>query len=374
MKGYKVQAFILVISVLFIVGCSSLQNMFRQDKTDELNQPIDIVEDGWEMSGDFGDIQIGEEAQWPDYIPAEIPVLPGEIETVMVAPESHIRLFYSKISDKDIENYLDILEKEGFNLEFRIYVQEGFPDNSEEKRKRGEYDAVDITKGDFRMNLSHGDGRATYDIYTTGFQDVVEESVALTWPLDLEGILPPPERCELVTISPNNKEGYHITCKREDEAADQDYLTLLESRGFQVFETIKDDSGNSVVEKLRSGDIVVFMTPNFGSHITLDVYIEPIPEWPVVFDSVIPRPEGCELTAIIPSVLDGAHIQCKPENDKVLQEYVYVLEALGFEELHRFANPDGEIMIIGLSNGETTVDLSSDSPEFMSVGVSQNSP
>lgn len=374
MKRHKIQACILVISVLFIVGCSTLQNIFKQDKTDVLNQPFDNVEDEWEMSGDFGDFQIGDDAQWPDYIPAEIPVLPGEIDTVMVAPESHIRLFYSNITDRDIENYLDLLEKEGFNLEFRIYVQEGFPDNSEEKRKRGEYDAVDITKGDFRMNLSHGAGSATYDIYTTGFQIIVEEAVALTWPADLEGILPPPERCKLLTISPNNQEGYHVTCEREDEAAAQDYLTLLESRGFQVFETIKDASGDSIVEKLRSGDLVIFVTPDFGPYITLDIFVDPLPEWPVVFDSVIPRPEGCELTAIVPSVLDGDHIQCKPENDNVLQEYVYVLEALGFEEQHKFANQNGEIMIIALSNGETTIDLSLDSPEIMSIRVSQNSP
>lgn len=374
MIRHWIQLMIIAISILSIAGCNRFQNPSDQTEADNSLQPPNSDNSSNEFAADFGNFQFGADAQWPDYIPAEIPVLPGEIETVMVAQSSHIRLFYSKISDRDIENYLTMLEKKGFNLEFRIYIQEGFPDDSEEKRKRGEYDAVDITKGDFHMNLSHGAGRATYDIYTTGFQEVVEEAVSISWPTNLEGILPPPERCKLVSITPNNQEGYHVTCNREDDSVYQDYLTLLDSRGFQVFEIIKDGSGNSILEKLRSGSIVLHMTPDFGPYLTFDILVEPLPEWPIVFDSVIPIPEGCELTAIIPSVLNNDSIICKPENNLVLQEYVNVLEGLGFEELHNFTNQNGEIMTIILSNGEITVDISSDSPEIMSIHVSQNNP
>ena len=235
MKSHWIQVMIIGITIFALAGCNVLQNSSGQSEAGNPLPPPDMGEGAQEFSGDFGDSQFGADAKWPDYIPAEIPVLPGKIETVMVAPGSHIRLFYSKVSEKDIERYLATLEKEGFNLEYRIYIQEGFLDNSEEKRKRGEYDAVDITKGVFHMNLSHGAGPATYDIYTTGFQNAVEEAVAVAWPANLDGLLPQPDRCELVTITPNGQDGYHVTCKPEDDTVYQDYRTLLDSHGFQVF-------------------------------------------------------------------------------------------------------------------------------------------
>jgi hypothetical protein len=240
MKRWCGGAVFLVISVISIVGCATNQDALDRDKSNNYTQsPGDgIIEK--KPGGDFGELQFGEDAQWPDYIPAAIPVLPGEIETVMVAPESHIRLFYSNVSEKQIKEYLTLLEDEGFKLEFRIHVQEGFTDNSEERRQRGEYDDIDITKGEYHMTLSHWEGTATYDVYTSGFQKIVEEATALTWPEALNGILPPPERCELVTITPGANDVYHVSCQREDESVDQDYLDLLVSHGFQIQEVFCD--------------------------------------------------------------------------------------------------------------------------------------
>ncbi len=372
MKKHRIQLMIMVISILSVAGCSPHQNPSGEDEADNLLKPTDNGESQEAFSEDFGDMQFGEDAKWPDYIPADIPALEGEIETVMEGG-SHIRLFYKNVSKKQVLEYLDSLESHGFNLEYRIYVQEGFPDKSEERKKRNDFDAVDITKGIYHMSITYG-ADPTYDVYTSGFQSEAIEATTLEWPGDLEGILPPPERCNLVSIYPNDKQGYSVNCKPEDDSVGQDYLTLLESSEFQVFETIKDGSGNSILEKLRYEDLVVFLTPNFGTFLTIDILVEPLPEWPVVFDHLVPRPEGCELTAIIPSMQNDDHIQCKPENNEVLPTYVNILAALGFDELHKFANQNGEIMTIELSNGETTVDISSDSPEIMTVRVSQNSP
>jgi hypothetical protein len=44
--------------------------------------------DPWAGSG----FSYGEDAVWPDYIPADIPVLEGEITTLMEAPGSHVWL------------------------------------------------------------------------------------------------------------------------------------------------------------------------------------------------------------------------------------------------------------------------------------------
>lgn len=108
---------------------------------------------------------------WPESIPKDIPALEGNINLVMEAPGSHIRIFYRNLTKRQVEQYLDRLEKEGFDLEYIVYTREGFPDKSEGRIKRGEFDAVDITKGEYHMRLEPGEDTTTYDIYTTGFQD-----------------------------------------------------------------------------------------------------------------------------------------------------------------------------------------------------------
>jgi hypothetical protein len=107
---------------------------------------------------------------WPESIPKDIPVLEGDISMVMEGSGSRIRIFYRNLTESQLEQYLDQLEKEGFELKYIVYTREGFPDNSDERLKRGDYDAVDITKGEYHMRIEYGGDTTTYDIYTTGFQ------------------------------------------------------------------------------------------------------------------------------------------------------------------------------------------------------------
>ncbi|MEA1976849.1 MAG: hypothetical protein U9N80_03005 [Chloroflexota bacterium] len=375
MKRWCGGAIFLVISIISIAGCATNQDALDRDKSDNYTQsPGDgITEEN--LGGDFGEFQFGDDAHWPDYIPVEIPELPGQIRTIMVAPKSHIRLFYSNVSDEQIEEYLALLVDQGFELQFRIHVQEGFPDNSEERRQRGEYDDIDITKGEYHMTLSYWEGTATYDVYTSGFQEIVEEATAITWPDALDGVLPPPERCKLVTINPYGRDGYYITCKREDQQVDQDYLDLLASLGFQIQEVIENSQGEIVLLRLRSGDLVVDLTPAFGMYFSMQVSVEPLPQWPEVFNQLVPKPKGCELTAIIPTLKEDDHyITCNPEDENVLLEYVHVLEELGFDERDKFLGQNDQILIITLDNGIATVRLSYDSPDSMSVNVLRDEP
>lgn len=104
---------------------------------------------------------------WPESIPKDIPVLEGDISLVMEGSGSHIRIFYRNLTESQLEQYLDHLKKEGFKLEYVVYTREGFPDKSDERLKRGDYDAVDITKGEHHMRLEYGSDMTTYDIYLT---------------------------------------------------------------------------------------------------------------------------------------------------------------------------------------------------------------
>lgn len=375
MKGFRGGAFFLVTLILCIAGCAANQDALDRDKSDNYAQSPGNGNTEENLGGDFGEFQFDDDVHWPDYIPSEIPEFPGEIDSFMVAPESHIRMRFSKVTDELIEEYLALLVDQGFELQFRIHVQEGFPDNSEERRQRGEYDDIDITKGEYHMTLWHWEGTATYDVYTSGFREEAIAATALQWPNDLDGILPPPARCELASINPNDKDGYHIACLKEDQQVDQDYLDLLASLGFQIQEVFKNSQEEITYLFLRKGDLVLGLSPFFGMYFTMEVSVEPLPEWPDVFGQLVPRPEDCELINIIPPLQDNVqHIICNPLHQNVLTEYVHSLETIGFIEDYIFLNDQDEILIISLNNGVIDVEITLNSPDSMGVSVSQKDP
>ena len=89
------------------------------------------------------------------------------------------------------------------------------------------------------------------------------------------------------------------------------------------------------------------------------------------FGRLVPKPERCELGDIIPSFPNTAHVSCNPQDKNVLLDYIQVLELLGFEETSKYQTPCGDIMMIRLNDGTTTVDLSADSPEVISIRIEQ---
>ena len=60
---------------------------------------------------------------------------------------------------------MQTLENAGFSLEYKVYVAEGHPDNSAESIKKGEYDAVYITKGDYELRIEWSEDTTVLDIY-----------------------------------------------------------------------------------------------------------------------------------------------------------------------------------------------------------------
>jgi hypothetical protein len=237
-------------TILVLAGLLMLVAGCRQE--DNFPQPFD--ENGAPIpnpAGDAGGLPSGVGHSWPDYISDEIPILEGHISMVMEAPGSHIRLFYEGLTESQIEDYLDELEKSGFQLEFLLYVQEGFPDNSEERSRRGEFDAVDITRGDYHMRLEVGGELATYDIYTSGFEQQAVEAQAPQWPSELEGVIPPPDRCVLSRVMTFQAGSYYITCAMEDEPVLDEYRMALEALGFQEDSNIVTAPGVTSVHLLR---------------------------------------------------------------------------------------------------------------------------
>ncbi len=318
-------------------------------------------EDGFEAESEsstgvpFETLTEGSSRGWPDYIPDEIPRLEGEIESIWEAPESHIRMRYRNLSLDAVKEYLDLLESRGFSLEYRVYVQEGFPDRSEEKMARGDYDDVVITKGEYSLGISYN-ADPTLDVYTSGFR---EEAIAATleanrieWPSAIPDSVPQIPDCDLQRADPGELSSYDLSCLKETEHVEEDYLLLLEDAGFEkkdraIFE-------NVVLEQVVYENAEAIVYPLLGStssRFNVVIYIkdqsappqDDLPEgpvylvlpnqWPEGLDGLVPEPANCEITSA--SEYGGTHsVHCVPTTENVFTDYMVRLTAAGFEELY----------------------------------------
>ncbi len=357
----KTAALFLIICLVLLAGCSNTDLPGENNIPDIPDFSGEVNSLPSDIAGEAGGFHYGGSAEWPDYIPADIPELQGEISMVMEAPESHIRMFYEDITEGQIEDYLSELQAAGFQLEYLVYVREGFPDNSEERIKKGEYDAVDITKGEYHMRLEFGGNSATYDVSVTGFEDAVATATTLQWPSDLNGIVPPPERCALTSINQTSGigAGYSIMCTPEDDEVFSEYVNSLYALDFY-----KDPSIVSVDENqnlwLTDGAMSVQIQYSISSELMLLIEeqtanAEAALAWPQELEDLIPQPERCEITSVLPSA--DFLISCKPEDPDVLQDYLSVLRDLGFEEDNIFEGIDGEILSVTMVKMGTSVDL-----------------
>ncbi len=254
-KLRKLASCVSALMLIVLAMGSSNPGSVEERSTEDTMEGIFPTE---EFGVDFGGFHSGDCTIWPDNIPEDIPVLNGDIYTLMEAPGPHTRLLYQNITEQQVEEYLSQLEEEGFRLEFIVYVEEGFPDRSDEKIERGEFDPVDITKGEYRMRLEFGVNGATYDIYASGFEDEVATANALLWPETLAVLVSASEKCELMSIySGHHEGGYYITSKTEDDNVLQDYLQVLKDLGFEEQHKFLNQNGTILIVTLNKGQTAV---------------------------------------------------------------------------------------------------------------------
>ena len=307
-----------------------------------------------------GGFHYGEAAQWPDYIPADIPLLAGEISTVMEAPGSHVRLFYENVSMEQVLEYLDLLESMGFTLEYRVLVQEGFPDRSEEKKRRSEFDDVEITKNEYHMNITYGPN-PRYDIYTSGFQEEAVAATTLQWPADLPASVPQVPNCPLQTIYPADFEGYNLTCKKEADNVEEAYLQLLLSSGFEEKDGTQLQNHVIVMTVYENDEAIVLPSVGFSpTFFSIQVFqkidLEPIP-WPEELEKVVPQPEQCEISTVLPVSPGKYLISCSGTDESVLPDYLSLLAGIGFEETVKFTDENDKILAVTMEIETAKVQL-----------------
>lgn len=278
MKSNKPFILIVLLCLFMSLACSQLLPDSPTNSGPLSSEATSLVSEQQEVRQTAAAISGLYDSSWPEVIPAEIPILPGEIHTVMEAPGTRIRIFYSSVSEEQITDYLAQLEAEGFSLEYICYVEEGFPDTCDEQMARGEYDAVDITKGEYHMRLEAGGGQATYDIYTAAFMTPDPRSLftptPIAWPADIPSQVPIPPGCEMDAIARLSSPGYQITFVCQDEQVQADYIEALLEAGFSETDRLENEDNEIVEINLQGEGVKVSVRGFVFPYITIQVWLD----------------------------------------------------------------------------------------------------
>lgn len=265
MRAKSTCVFFIFLMLVLLAGCGGKTDSAVMDDTAVATNSADAIA-----------AELGLDEQWPDYIPADIPPLEGSIRRVMTG-SSRIRIFYEAVTERQIAQYLEELDELGFELEYMVFVQEGFPDNAEEKLARGEFDAVDITNDTYHMRLEAGGGTAVYDIDTKGFTVPEPTSpptyspptaVPLQWP-NVQVL--PPDSCELTSVLDLGSGQFMISCQFAVENADEIYIAALQEAGFTEQDRFEDMNGNLISLTLVNGETAVTLLRSLESALTIQI-------------------------------------------------------------------------------------------------------
>jgi hypothetical protein len=354
------------------VGCGS-----SNSQSDGGAFPVGNSPAGSSGSGEAGSdwVLTGDDAVWPDYIPADIPPLQGDISQVMQGSVS-IRIFYENLSKDQVAGYLQVLQDDGFALEYAVYAEEGTPDNPEERISEGDFDAVNITKDNYRMTLEPGEDVTTLDIQTSGFEDVYPFTPDSDWPADLADVVPEPERCSIEGVYPQESGGYQIVLRPDDDTAIADYVQALLDLGYAPKDSPimgRPDAASDYQDVYGRDDVEV--TVDYSRSVSamrltiwrLDALASP--GWPPELVGVVPQPDESVLKTVVElGDLDWI-VTCAGSGGLLMPSYAEQLLADGFSETGRTQASDGSLATVSLEKEGVKVDLSLDATGQLRIDV-----
>jgi len=222
----------------------------------------------------------GDLARWPADIPPDIPPLEGEIERVTVIQGVQYRISYGRVSQEALTKYLENLEALGFQLEYIVYSAPNIPDEqTQEKIARGEWDAVDITKGAYSMRLEPGDEGAWLDINNADFMTPGPapriSPTPITWPSDIPDRVPQPASCvpfSLASLGGHRPPAYQIMLECSSDQVQEEFVRALEAAGLQETDRLVSDTGQNVYITLQDDEITVKASDDWGGHFTITIW------------------------------------------------------------------------------------------------------
>lgn len=317
------------------------------------------VPDKSQISGQFGEFSHGEYAEWPDYLPDDIPPIPANINTV-IAGQDRIRIFFDGLPEKEFNAYLQLLQQKGFSFQFIVYEEPYMPEGeAEEKLKRGDYDSVRITKGEYNMRIEYGNGQGTFDIDSWGQPEGTVIDFGPKWPEELAGILSAPDNCTLQSVSPGRDGGTAIMCESENTLLLQNYMTKLSSQGFELVKQSESQNNDIIEATYIKGSIGVVLYNYRPGTMGITVLTGMDAEeffgesinggWPKGLPASLPEFPGAEVRSAIPLGDKTLQIMIKLNNAVDIQAYRNLLLQSGFSsqdsDKNAFSNADCMVTI-----------------------------
>lgn len=297
--------------------------------------------------------------EWPAYIPIDIPPLEGKIRT-MFEGSDRIRIFYDYVSPQTYNGWLAALKETGFSLEYVVYIVEGFPDNSEERIKKGDFDAINISKGDFRLRIGFNTTSPVLDIETSGFEEAAATAVTIVWPEGLAGIVPEPAGCTIIVVDKISPNGYRITCRIDSGYSPETYFEALQKAGFSQTDLMKLPDGSTLDATYQKDNLnikLLFgMITTFMIEVTEEVAATE-ESWPENLVGIVPAPDDCLLTKPFVVVPDNYSLSCRPQTNDAIEDYINKLTANGYAEKNRGETAPGDWFSITFQKDGVTVKL-----------------
>ncbi|MBN1320497.1 MAG: hypothetical protein JXA87_06620 [Thermoleophilia bacterium] len=348
-----------------------------------------------EMPGEVQAILDAQSDSWPDYIPDDIPALPDNIRKVMEGAD-RISIRYHQLSQERIDEYLELLGENGFHLEFVVYQDERYPDEEAAKRRieEGDFDAVHITKGDYRLKITCGGGYTVLDIEASGWEDANPFTPLREWPADLADV-PMPQDCRIEAVYPQDAGGHQIVCRPEDEDAVERYFQALQTAGYLPVDAPRvawPPVGSDYPEVLGRDDMEITLDYSVsvstfrltvwrlvsvtspGQPTTAPSPTVDTPGWPEELAGVIPQPAGAMVDNVLNVSGISIIINCHSQGDGLLTAYAGLLKAEGFREKSLLKTQSGEVKQITLVREPFTVDLMPPSGDSLVIRVTQDPP
>jgi hypothetical protein len=311
------------------------------------------------ISGQFGEFSYGEYAKWPDYLPDDIPPIPADINTV-IAGQDRIRIFFDGLPENEFNAYLQLLQKNGFSLQFIVYEEPYMSEGeAEAKLKQGNYDSVRITKGDYNMRIEYGNGQGTFDIDSWGQPEGTVIDSGPKWPQELAGILGAPDNCTIQSVRPGQDGGTVIMCESTNTSLFQDYMADLSSQGFELGKQSKSQNDDIIEATYIKGSMGVVLYNYRPGMIGITVrtgmdagefFGESINGgWPKGLPASLPEFPGAVVQSAIPLGDKTLQIMIKLNNAADIQAYRNLLLQSGFSsrdsDKNAFTNADCMVTI-----------------------------
>lgn len=321
-----VGAVTLLVLMAWVSGCSGGDD----DGTGPAENGVPIVDAGGEFELPSFGLPGGEE--WPAGIPADIPVLDGEITNVMT-DGGNVRMFYTGVSGANVIDYVEALDSNGFDLEFIVYETPGSGDRAQAQAAAGEWDAVRASKGPYTVKLEFGGGEGTLDI--GGLPDGAV-GPDLAWPWE---DIPAPDmtitRVMRLTGSP------FVELDYDTEQDVEAYADILEGVGFVELRHSYDQNHDLIDIALTDGtvqiELRVYQPGNLG--ISVEPASGPPPEQTTGAPGELPA------TTAPPAIIDAQQ----------LPDWLPAIP--GGDVVTTFANPDGSLVAtVMIGEGHTVAE------------------